>query len=413
MADPRGVVFVSYRRRRLQETNALVDALRDRGVPTWRDVDDLVTESTETAVREALRDERTSGAILWLTPDVKDSPIIRDVEVPEAIRRRKRDPQFWVTIILAEGLDYSTVQSLFADSLGPEDLSTWNLTKVSNPWASATDIQKVATSALIERTAQFSQQNPAPSSARVTVHAKGTMVIGTEDILSVDWTHHFDTGIPTPDAWALMADAASDLATALKQGTPTSTALQLGGTPSIPAATLLGSTFSSRDGRNPSWLQRQPDGEAFTEWKRSDSNDSSLAGECGWRAAPLIYRVASANSLAVCVNISDDVTAAFARSRLVTPSWRAVLVIEATTGRNTRAQPLTRDEAASLVHLTVDAIRSARADVLGIDSIHLFIAGPAGFAFLLGTAVATLPPITTYEYDTISSQYVPAATFST
>lgn len=74
--------------------------------------------------------------------------------------------------------------------------------------------------------------------------------------------------------------------------------------------------------------------------------------------------------------------------------------------------PLAPDEVASLVHLTVDAIRNVRSQVSGIDSIHIFIAGPAGFAFLLGTVIATLPPITTYEYDTSTTLYVPAATFT-
>ncbi|ERK71028.1 hypothetical protein N136_02622 [Leifsonia aquatica ATCC 14665] len=51
--------------------------------------------------------------------------------------------------------------------------------------------------------------------------------------------------------------------------------------------------------------------------------------------------------------------------------------------------------------------------MLGLDSIHFFIAGPAGYAFLLGTYVATLPQITTYEYDTTSRLYVSAVTLTT
>ncbi|WP_264159459.1 SAVED domain-containing protein [Mycetocola spongiae] len=74
--------------------------------------------------------------------------------------------------------------------------------------------------------------------------------------------------------------------------------------------------------------------------------------------------------------------------------------------------PLAADEGASLVHLTVDAIRNVRTQVVGIDSIHFFIARPVCCAFLLGTAIATLPPITTYEYDTSTALYVPAATFT-
>lgn len=411
MADPRGPVFVSYRRKRLQETTALVHALHDRGVPTWRDVDNLSNEPTEATIRTVLNDTNTSGAILWLTPDVEDSAIIKDVEVPEAVRRYRRDSNFWLVIALADGLDYRDVTTLFADTLGVEDLSTWNLTKVSAPWASITDISQIADAALKQRINRFSAATPSPPIAAVIVHAKGTMTARSDEALAVDWTRHFKGTPPRPEDWTIMSESARDIATALKQLTQPATELQLSGTPSVSAAMLLGSTYSGRDGRSPAWLQRQPDGHTLAPWRMTEATDASIAEQRGWKVAPPVYRVTSAHALAVCINISDNVSEAFARSRSDSPEWRAVLAIGSPAGRNTRAVPLTADEAASLVHLTIDAIRSMRAQVVGIDSIHFFIAGPAGFAFLLGTAIATLPPITTYEYDTSTSLYVPAATF--
>jgi hypothetical protein len=412
MSDPRGPVFVSYRRKRLRETTALVHALRDRGVPTWRDVDDLPNEPTEAAIRAVLNDEKTSGAILWLTPDVEDSAIIRDVEVPEAVRRYRRDSNFWIIIILAGGMDYSEATNVFVNTLGNEDLSTWNLTKVSEPWASQTDIIQIADTALRHRIKSYFAETPSPSVAEVTIHAKGTMAAGSADILAVDWTRHFAGGEPNSRAWTAMSKAARSLAIALKQLTPPGAVVHLGGTPSLPAAMLLGSTYSGRDGRNPSWLQRQPDGHTITPWKMIDAIDASIAEACGWKASPPVYRTTSARALAVCINLSDNISEAFARSRSVTPEWRAVLDIASPAGRNVRANPLSSEEAASLVHLTIDTIRATRSQVLGIDSIHFFIAGPAGFAFLLGTAIATLPMITVYEYDTIANSYKPATSFS-
>lgn len=412
MADPHGPVFVSYRRKRLRETTALVQALRDRGLPTWRDVDNLLNEPTEATVRAILNDDNTSGAILWLTPDVKDSPIIGDVEVPEAVRRYRRDSNFWLVIVLADGLQYTDTSALFADTLGVEDLSTWNLTKVSAPWASPSDISQIASTALKRRISSFSEATPSPGISQVVVHAKGTMTVPSDAALAVDWTRHFRCASPSSEDWATMSESANDIAAALKQLTPPAAELQLSGTPSVPAAMLLGSTYSGRDGRRPTWLQRQPDGQTMKPWNMADATDASIAEQRGWKASPPVYRETSAHALAVCINISDDVSAAFARSRSASPEWRAVLTIGSPAGRNTRAVPLTADEVASLVHLTIDAIRSIRAHVVGIDSIHFFIAGPAGFAFLLGTAIATLPPITTHEYDTTTSLYVPAATFT-
>lgn len=412
MADPRGPVFVSYRRKRLRETTALVKALGDRGIPSWRDVDNLSNEPTEATIRAVLNDDKTSGAILWLTPDVKDSPIIRDVEVPEAVRRYRRDSNFWLVIVLANRLKYDDVSDLFADTLGVEDLSTWNLTKVAAPWASTSDISQIANAALKQRVKKISETTPSPRVAQVVVHAKGTMVAPSGVDLAVDWTRHFKDASPRSEDWTTMSESAHDIAAALKQLTEPVTDLQLTGTPSVPTAMLLGSTYSGRDGRSPAWVQRQPDSHTTTPWRVSDATVASIADRRGWKASRPVYRDTSANALAVCINISDDVSEAFARSRSVLPAWRAVLTIGSPAGRNTRAMPLAPDEVASLVHLTVDAIRNVRSQVSGIDSIHIFIAGPAGFAFLLGTAIATLPPITTYEYDTSTALYVPAATFT-
>ncbi|WP_425005589.1 SAVED domain-containing protein [Mycolicibacterium sp. S3B2] len=403
---------MSYRRKRLVETDALVAALSDRGVPTWRDVDNLLNEPTEATIRSVLRDENTSGAILWLTPDVEDSAIIKNVEVPEAVGRYRRDDDFWLIVVLADGLEYSDVTDLFNDSLGIDDLAAWNLTKVSTPWASATDVSQVARAALRHRITRLAADGSA-ASIRVSVQAKGTMSTGPDDDLALDWTKYFLSGAPEHLAWEAMSAAARDVSAALKQLTPATTVLELSGTPSVPSAMLLGSKFSARDGRNPTWLQRQPNGDSVTPWRRTDSSSAALAKERGWVVSPPVYRSASAHALAVCVNVSDTVTEGFARSRASAPEWRAVLEIKSAAGRNTRSEPLSPDEAASLVHLIIDAIRETRAQVLGIDSIHFYIAGPTGLAFLLGTFLATLPIIATYEYDTASGLYAPAATFTT
>ncbi|WP_375406802.1 hypothetical protein [uncultured Amnibacterium sp.] len=195
MPDLLGPVFISYRRKRIQETDALIHALHDRGLPTWRDVDDLDSEPTEETVRAVLKDGRTSGAILWLTPDVRDSAIVKNVEVPEAVRRYRRDKDFWLLVILADGLEYEEVTSLFGDSLGIEDLATWNLTKVSAPWASFADIRQIAVSALRWRVAKLAPSG-LEAGVNLAVHAKGTMTFGAHDALALDWTRYFNDGVP-------------------------------------------------------------------------------------------------------------------------------------------------------------------------------------------------------------------------
>ena len=90
MTDPTGLSFVSYRRSRAGECTRLVAALRERGIPTWRDVDDLNTEPTETELRRVLGDDSVASAILWISPETADSSIIRKVEAPVALDRHSR-----------------------------------------------------------------------------------------------------------------------------------------------------------------------------------------------------------------------------------------------------------------------------------------------------------------------------------
>lgn len=410
MTEARGKVFVSYRRKRLAETNRLVRSLHDRGIPTWRDVDDLTSEPTEAAIRAAFADPNISGAILWLTPDVEDSHIIKAVEVPLAIRRRERGDGFWVRIVLADGLDYDALTELFADTLGGEDLAGWNVKKVASPRASSNDISNLATAALADRLTAIQASSITP--LRVVTHAKGTPVHSSENALTLDWTRYFASGPPNATGWRAMHSAAKQVSNSLKKNTLPGTSVVMSGTPSLPAAFLLGTTFSTRDGFHPVWAQRDPSGTREDAWFMSNSPDPGLATVKGWKSA-LTYRNPSASALAVLVGINDSVSEQFARSRADLPDWRAIMRIENTRERDTKANPLTPEEAASLVHMTIGKLRETRKEVQGLESVHLFIAGPAGFAFMLGTMVATLPPLTAYEYATASQQYVSSISLPT
>jgi hypothetical protein len=59
----------------------------------------------------------------------------------------------------------------------------------------------------------------------------------------------------------------------------------------------------------------------------------------------------------------------------------------------------------------VAAIKAARTRWRDIRRIHLFIAGPAGFAVLVGQLLHGLGPVQTYEHipDDAIGNYVPAA----
>ena len=399
MTNPEGRVFVSYRRKRLSEIERLVRAIRERGVPTWRDIDDLASEPTEEAIRATLSDPNTSGAVIWITPDVDESHIIKNVEVPLAVARRRKGDEFWIEIVLAGGATYADVSAIFGEVLGGEDLSTWNLRRIHKSWARQSDVALVA-DAVLESRVKAVERDP----LNVVVHARGTAEASAAAALSIDWNPYFARGAPTARGWAAMARAATSVSSAIKR-LAAQVRVEYSGTPSLPAAMLLGSTYSTRDMRVPAWVQLQPDGVGLARWRTTDAKNSAEAIEAGWSPA-LRHINADASALAVVVDISDSTFEALGRSNSSTPAWRAILSVSSKSERNVRSSPLTPSEVASLVHLTIDAIRDARKETIGIDSVHFFIAGPAGFAFLLGTMLATLPVVTAYEFDTRTRRYV-------
>lgn len=409
MTNPRGRVFVSYRRSRSREVGLLSAELNARGVPTWRDVESLRGEPTENAIRESLASPDTSGAILWLTPDVIDSAIVREVEVPLAIARRKRNDGFWTIIVLAGGLTYERVREVIGGALGTTDLSTWNVKKSSHRNVTTAAITDYAAQALEERIHAISTSTDQSSTLTITTDVKGTPAADrTNRDLHINWTDYFFDTVPTAKAWNIMARAAQDIGRASKAHLPGNGHVILDGTPSLPAATLLGAQFSARDGVPMTWRQRNPNGD-MSDWNIPADGTSELARQHGW-TVQTEYQDSTSTDVALSVQINASVASAIGRTTSLPRTWRATVTIEPPPGRSLLDQPVQPGEAASLVLATITALRDVRDSVHHITAIHAFTAAPAGFGALLGSRIATLPPIITYEFLTDTQTYVRAVT---
>jgi hypothetical protein len=80
--DPLGPVFVSYRASDgTSAASSVAWALRATGVPVWHDSSDLLPGDTTLRLTEAL-DSGMSGAVLVVTPEMQDSSVVRDLELP-------------------------------------------------------------------------------------------------------------------------------------------------------------------------------------------------------------------------------------------------------------------------------------------------------------------------------------------
>ena len=161
MTDPTGLSFVSYRRSRTEECTRLVAALRERGIPTWRDVDDLNTEPTETELRRVLGDDSVASAILWISPETADSSIIRKVEAPVALDRHARQDGFFVVPVAAGELGYEEAAEAIRTGTSIIDVGRWNIVKLQSDPASQADIAEVANRVLRQRLQAIDSASPA------------------------------------------------------------------------------------------------------------------------------------------------------------------------------------------------------------------------------------------------------------
>ena len=121
-ADPRGPVFLSYRQsdgRVLAVETAW--ALRSAGVPVWHDQSDLPPGDTDRRLAEALG-SGLSGAVLLVTPEIAQSRVVREIELPWLLELAK-DAAFTLSVLSvitgADGeLDYDAPDRLLGQPAG-------------------------------------------------------------------------------------------------------------------------------------------------------------------------------------------------------------------------------------------------------------------------------------------------------
>ncbi|MCB1740819.1 MAG: hypothetical protein KDK91_10640, partial [Gammaproteobacteria bacterium] len=143
MTDPRGKCFLSYRRSRADEAQLLIESLRDFGVPTWQDIENLPEESTEDALRRTVEDPSIASAILWITPDVEHSPIIRQIEAPGLLNRVRNRDGFYLVPVLAGGVEYGNAGIVIDPRFTLEDVPGWNLHKAKGEIDPPTGTERV------------------------------------------------------------------------------------------------------------------------------------------------------------------------------------------------------------------------------------------------------------------------------
>ena len=393
MTDPTGLSFVSYRRSRTAECTRLVAALRERGIPTWRDVDDLNSEPTETELRRVLGDDSVASAILWISPETADSSIIRKVEAPVALDRHARQDGFFVVPVAAGGLGYEEAAEAIRTSASIIDVGRWNIVKLESDPASQADIAEVANRVLRQRLQAIDAANPADAPLRISLNTRQRVGHSPGTALTLDWSHKFG-GIQHREAekadWQeRLLPSLRDAMEAIQRFVP-HRRLLAGGLCCLPAATALGYHLMATAGIDVAWEQRMPDG-SFQQWSMGSEPEES-----GFSPST-VDGSADATDLAVLVSVNNDVSQAVAASSGETGPFRAYVHIKRADS-GVGAVLDTPGQVADVARKTVAAARNMRTEYRITGRIHLFAAIPAGLAMLIGQLLNTLGPVQTYEH---------------
>jgi hypothetical protein len=406
MTDPTGLSFLSYKRSRKHEAELLIAAQHDVGIPTWRDLDNLEEEPLETRLGEVLASPATANALLWITPEVKDAPVIRQIEVPQILRRKEKDRLFFVVPVAAGGLDYEAAGKAVRDHRYTlQNLSNWNLRKVERDPIAPADAAQVAGWVLERRIEALHRTLPAGEPLRLSLHTRERPPQGTGTALRLDWSHRFagfENKEARPGAWEdFLGPALRKVAGVVAQEAP-GRSLVAQGLASLPAAFGLGWAFMVPRGIPVTWQQLHPEDGSREDWSLGAAEKPS-----GFEAHPPDPGEISGKGLAVLVNVRGDAEVALRMSHPA-PRFRAILRI----GKEGESvhQLSGPGEAKHLAKLVVQSIREARERYPEIDCTHLFLSGPLGLSMMIGQLSNTLGALQTYDHvgPRVAGQYKPA-----
>jgi len=404
MTDPTGICFLSYKRERSAEARLLIEALRNHGIPTWQDVSDLGSGITEAEITTVLADPSTSSSVMLVTPEVAASDVIRKVEAPRIIRRVLDGDGFYVVPVAAGGMGYGGIGSALGPGIGSADMSAFNVLKSDDDPFDASFASTVARRALSDRLAAIIGSAAAGDPLTLQVSTRAPLPKAAGMTLRADLRHRFVGRHADAAAWSdhiipAFSAMAHDLASRAA-----GRSLEISGFPALPVAVALGAAFPSFWPVKASWLQ---DMGRFGGGSQRWGLDVPMS-PCGFRTRT-VPRSASADDLALLISVTNDVSQDFNASTGAL-RFRAVITVEPQ-DRAVAPPPLGAGEARYLSNLAISAVRAAVAETGARGTLHLFLAVPAGLAFLIGQQLNTFGAVQTYEHDpSLTPPYVAVAT---
>ena len=393
MTDVTGQIFISYRRSpgRITgdaEASLVCDALRDRGVPTWRDLDDLRPVPTEDEITTTLQSDKISGAVMLVSPEIEASDMVRVVEAPAILDRFKKFDGFILKLVLIN-VDYRDVDRILDRPGNLQEISHFNIHQVSRSSMGPEDARRIANDVLKERVISvrnFDNSQPVFVGlySRRTPPPKGYVVCH-------DFTPYFKDRTTAIGGYSKIETALFDGAVALASlGEKVS--IVANGNAALPLGVLFGAIYSPFV-FNLVWKQSNPRVQD-EEWSLS-SGVSDIPSELH------IYKNSlDSEELVLAVSINADVNqAASEYLSYADVSPRATISLGLENGPLELGQTLSAQQGLKIVNEAIDAARDLKVRLrMKRANLHLFLACPLSMAVLIGQNLNTFGECVVYEH---------------
>ena len=402
MTDLTGKMFVSYRRSQANIAEALVTSLHEHGIRTWQDISDLRIEPTQAEIRNVLEVENPelAGGIVLVSEDVSESDIILELELPGLHNRWKNEDEFFVVVALCPGIDYDDAGEILSKSPTLLDFSDWNMIKLGSPGDTPAAADDVAMAVLTERVRLNHDRLDEDQPLDVSLDTYGPPSHASPPAVTIDWSPYFADGLPTPYRWDHRLLPRLQRVIDLVEESAPGRSLRVRGQARLPAVFAMGRCLQATRGIDATWLQHSA-GQNEPWNLYVDQQDSGLESD-------LQINDITGSELAVLVSITNEVDAVVGRTKSTLPDFGGVL--ELSLGDNIGSL-LCASEAAHAAHVFRQEVQKTLNELSATSTIHLFMAAPAGLAFLFGQQSNTFPQIQTYLLEDTGGArtYQPAA----
>ncbi len=364
------------------------DALRQVGVPTWRDLDNLEYEPTEEALIATIDDPSLAGAILLISPEVESSSIVREVESLRIFRRHAKHDGFWVIPVLI-GIDYERADSVLGSPAGFQNLDGWNMYKVNGERLTKTDAHAVARKAVQARLQAIYKVN---GDRELSIGVFARRPPGEELGLTHDFSTRFVGRDSDEKAYADFEKALLNGASCVLSTMSDPRVVGRGMAP-LPLGVLVGSVYSPRAGFALKWTQ-PVEGQDLQPWTFGLPSVEFPVEE------RVVYGDPESEELVVAVGVSANIEGAVAeciRAQSINP--RVCMHFSPKMGSYTPGQVLTPEEGVAFVISVIKSVRDKREDLdMQASNLHLFLACPLALAVLLGQKLNTFSECHLYEH---------------